>query len=285
MSTPERRIWLAVALFVTGLPFRGMVAPLPWLVLTVVVVLDTLKPAWYRPPAWLQRPALGVIGTAVYGLTVLPLGFSFGSLLWTAAAGVFAWDAHLRGDLRAAPGMLRSLRDATPPPAGAGGDVERHASASVRRQAIAGAALCFASLFLTWAPYQASGFVSFERRGTLYVDDAGRTVDDNTYSAPVWNDRSRSAETGLQLGQGGFAFLVAAGALAVCATRFYERRRIRHAAFYAGTPLLGLCTYANGYAADGVGWWVFVAGLAVYALAVWRYHTLRAVPSPAVAGD
>lgn len=272
MLARNRRVWIAIGLFVCSVLLNGHAPPVLWLAATAVLMLDEIRPSWYRPPTWLQRPYLGVLASAAYVLSSAFFAtWSLGNALAVAATVVLVWDSHERGDLRAVPAMVRSIGTMPSP----GPDSDAHnpsVMAAVRKRAVVGLGICLASLFLTWVPYETRGFVTWERTGTEYVDGAGRVVDDRTWYSPEWKDQSQHQETGLQLGQGFVSFVSVASLLWIFMSARFERSRARRYGLYAGPPVLLLWTYANGYAADGIGWWVYVAGLAVFSTACWQMH-------------
>jgi hypothetical protein len=93
------RLWAVLGLVALGVPLREMVLPAQVLLVAALLLLDVLAPAWYRDraPAWVRRPRLAVIASVVLGLTALLAGWKQGNLLWLAAGGVLAWDAHRSG--------------------------------------------------------------------------------------------------------------------------------------------------------------------------------------------
>lgn len=105
----HRPVWTTLGLFVAawltwgGGPSPGLLPTLAWLAALVLLVLDTLGPAWWVQlprPAWVRRPLLGSIAAGIFVLTTaLASGLSLGFIFWAAATVVFLKDAFRRGEL------------------------------------------------------------------------------------------------------------------------------------------------------------------------------------------
>jgi len=105
----NKPVWIAVGLFVAAWltwgsgPSPGVIGALAWLAVLVLLVLDTLMPAWWAQlprPAWVRRPMLGSIAAGVFvTTTALVSGLSLGFIFWAAATVIFVKDAFRRGEL------------------------------------------------------------------------------------------------------------------------------------------------------------------------------------------
>jgi hypothetical protein len=105
----RRKVYVALGLFAAAwmLSNVGETPSAPrlgvlWLIVTAIVLAQTVRPGLAaRLPAWLRRPTLGAVASAVYLLTALALAsFTPTGLLWLAATIVFIRDAAERGELQ-----------------------------------------------------------------------------------------------------------------------------------------------------------------------------------------
>ncbi|MFL5345536.1 MAG: hypothetical protein ACJ8AT_12115 [Hyalangium sp.] len=89
---------LPLGLFLLGAPFRGgQWVSLPWVIVSALLVFDALAPEWYRVPAWLRRPWLGVAASAIYLVNAISFDkWTFGGVLWLVATGLFLFDSWKR---------------------------------------------------------------------------------------------------------------------------------------------------------------------------------------------
>lgn len=163
----NRKVYVALGLFLAAWLVSGWGDPptaprlgLLWLLVTVIVIAQTARPDLAaRFPAWLRRPTLGAVASAVYLLTALALAsFTPTGLLWLAATIVFIRDAAERGELQPFDPRLMWRGKA-------------------RRTLFVGGVLVAMSLALTWDNnYQTSGYDrSHTSTSTHY--DTNRGVD------------------------------------------------------------------------------------------------------------